>query len=95
MPTLVTLIINEMKSNLGHEPTKQELDSLSAYIADKNIRFLVDLELAIMDWKSFSTKECQWCGDRYLESEMICTDSGQFFCCDQCLKDYQEEHGVQ
>ena len=94
MMTITTLIINEMKSTLGHEPSKPEMDSLSAWLAGRNIRFLVDLELAIMDWKNACTKECEWCGDRFLESEMIQTAANQYFCCDQCKKDYKEEHGL-
>lgn len=94
MMTITTLIINEIRSTLGHDPSKQEMDSLSAWLAGRNIRFLVDLELAIMDWKNACTKECAWCGDRFLESEMIHTNGNEHFCCDQCLKDYEEEHGV-
>lgn len=94
MITITTLIINEMKSVLGHEPSKSEMDSLSAFLAGRNIRWLVDLELAIMDWKNACTRECAWCGDRFLESEMIHTAGNEWFCGDQCKKDYKEEHGV-
>ena len=94
MVTITTLIINEMKSVLGHEPTKPEMDSLSAFIAVRKITYLSELELAIADWKNACTRECAWCGDRCLESEMIHTAGSEWFCSDRCKNDYKEEHGV-
>lgn len=94
MITFEELINNELKSVLDHEPTAAELGSLSEFLSAKKIRWFIDLELAISDWKNALTKECQWCGERYLESEMEFTNSGLCFCCDQCKKDYKTEHGL-
>ena len=94
MITLEELIKNEMTSVLGHEPTKPEMDSMSAFIAGRKITYLTELELAIADWKNACTRECTWCGDRFLESEMIHTAGSEWFCGDQCKKDYKDEHGV-
>lgn len=93
--TITTLIINELKDILGHTPSQKELNSLSEYLATRNIRYLVELEIEIeINWKNLYTKECAWCGDRFLEEEMIQTAVNQHFCCDQCKKDYEEEHKV-
>lgn len=94
MPTLEELIINEAHSLIGHMPTVEELNSLSAFIAGRKIRFLIDIELAAMDWKRDCTKECAWCGDRFLESEMAHHEGDIHFCCDRCEEDYKEEHKV-
>ena len=93
MPTITTLIINELRSDLGHNPDKQELDALSAFLENRNINYLVDLEIAIMDWKHTQTTECAWCGDRFLTGTMLRTKGNECFCCEQCKKDYEEEHG--
>ena len=93
MLTLEQFIENEMESWLRHTPTQAEKNSLSAFLATKQMRWLTDLELAICDWKKACTKECAWCGERYLESEMIET-KGNFFCCEQCKKDFEEEQGA-
>lgn len=95
MTTLTTLIINELKDVLGHEPTKKELDSLSEYMGQQDIKFLVDLEWHIREWSKIFTHECAWCEERYLHTEMIITPGGTRFCSDQCAKDYKEEHGGQ
>jgi hypothetical protein len=68
---------------------------LSEYLAATQIKWLVDIELAIMNWKNEKTVECAWCGDRYLESEMIQVQSDEWFCCDRCKNDYKDEHGIQ
>ena len=93
MITLEEFIENEMQSVLYHKPTQAEKNSLSEFLATKQMRWLVDLELAINDWKDACTHECAWCGDRYLESEMIQTAGNEWFCCEQCQKDYEQEHG--
>lgn len=95
MPTMEELIKIELKDTLGHEPTALEQQSLSEYVAACKIKWLVDIELAIMNWKNEKTVKCEWCGDRYLPEEMVQTVSGTRLCSDQCAKDYQEEHGVQ
>lgn len=95
MITITTLIINEMNTCLGHKPTNEEMNSLSAFLATREIKWLVDLDKAIQDWKNACTKECAWCGYRYLPEEMEShKDSGEYFCCGQCEKDYKQEHGV-
>lgn len=94
MPTIEELIINEANSYLGHAPTKEEQDSLSAFIAGRKIRWLVDLEVAIMEWYEACTKECSWCADRYLESEMAHREGNLYFCCDRCEADYKDDHKV-
>lgn len=93
MITITTLIINEVRSRLGHNPTQEELNSLSEYLANKKINFLVDLECAIMDWDHEWTTECAWCDNKFLTNTMIHTDHNGSFCCEQCKKDYEEEHG--
>lgn len=94
MPTLTTLIINEMKTILGHTPTQTEMHSLSEFLSTRNIKHLVELEMAIdIDWKNVFTTECAWCGDRFLNQEMTHTDGNESFCCEQCKKDYEIEHG--
>lgn len=94
MITLQQLIENEMESVLYHTPTQAEKNSLSEFLAAKQLKWLADVELAISDWRNACTKECAWCGDRYLESEMIQTAGNEWFCCEQCQKDYKEEHPV-
>ena len=94
MPTLEELINAELKDKLGHEPTTLEIQSLSEYLAAKQIKWLVDIELAIMSWKNKKTIQCAWCEQRYLPEEMISTAGNERFCCDQCKKDYKDEHGV-
>ena len=94
MITITTLIINEMKDALGHEPSKTEMDSLSAFLATRNIKYMIDLETAINDWEHVCTHECAWCGEKFLTEEMIHMDTGEYFCCDQCKKDYKTEHGL-
>lgn len=94
MLDLHELIVSEVKDSLGHEPTKLEMDSLMEYIEASKIRWLVDIELAIMNWKNEKTKKCEWCDKRYLEEELICTDGGLHFCDETCKRDYAEEHGV-
>ena len=92
--TITTLIINELTLKLEHAPTQAELNSLSEYLATRNIRYLVELELAINDWKQAFTAECAWCRQRYLHTELNITPDGTRFCSDQCAKDYEEEHKV-
>ena len=94
VPTVTTMIINEMRDNLGHEPTQEEMNSLSEYLAQKPIKYFVDLELAIVDWKNTFTIKCDWCDDRYLPSEMIDMPGGEHFCDTKCMDDYEQEHGV-
>lgn len=94
MVTITTLIINEMKHILGHEPTLPEMNSLSEFLATRKIYWLVDLELAIVDWEKAFTKECAWCGNKFLQKTMIHTSGNESFCCDQCKQDYKKEHGV-
>lgn len=94
MITLEQLIINELKDALGHEPTKEEMDSVSEFLALQNINYLVDLEWFIREWSKLKTLQCLWCEERYLESELEFTNSGLCFCCDQCKKDYKTEHGL-
>jgi hypothetical protein len=94
MKTLEELIKAELKDTLGHEPTALETQSLSEYLAACEIKWLVDIELAILNWKKEKTVECAWCGDRYLPEEMIQTAGRECFCSDQCKADYKDEHGV-
>lgn len=95
MPTLEELIKTELKDILGHEPTQIEMQSLSEYLAATQIKWLVDVELAIMNWKNEKTVTCAWCDERYLPEEMIQTHGNEWFCCDQCKSDYKDEHGIQ
>lgn len=94
MITLEELIKNEVKHILGHEPSTTELASVSEHLAGKKIYWIVDLELAIVEWEKTHTRECAWCGDRFLESEMQRPGPCEYFCSDQCKKDYKEEHGL-
>lgn len=94
MKTLEELINAELKDKLGHEPTALEIQSLSEYLAETPIEWLVDIELAIMNWERTHTRECAWCEQRYLPEEMISTAGNEYFCCYACKKDYKDEHGV-
>ena len=94
MITLETLIKNEVKDALGHEPTQAEMNSVSEYLATKTIKSLVELEIEItIGWKHLYTDKCPWCEERFLTTEMIQTVTGEHFCCEQCKKDYETEHG--
>ena len=94
MPTLEELIKKEIADNVGHEPTQLELQSCSEYLAASTIKWLVDIELAILDWKNEKTVECAWCGARYLPEEMEFThESGERVCSPIGERDYRTEHG--
>lgn len=93
MITLEQLITNELKMALEHEPTQEELHALSEHLATQHIKYLVELDLAINNWMLVATKKCTWCGEYWLPSEMIHTNT-ESFCCDQCKHDWEEEHGV-
>lgn len=95
MPTMEELIKTELKDTMGHEPTTLEEQSLSEYLAACKIKWFVDIELAIMNWKKEKTVQCEWCERRYLPEEMIQTVGNTRLCSDQCAKDYEEEHGGQ
>ena len=94
MITLEQLIINELRYHAEHEPTQEEIHALSEHLGQVCTpkMQLVELDLAISKWCGISLNECQWCGEKYLPSEMLDTDVGSF-CDDQCKKDYEEEHG--
>jgi hypothetical protein len=94
MVTLEEMIKTEIKDRVGHEPTALEIQSCSEYLAACEIKWLVDVELAVLHWKNEKTVKCAWCEERYLPEEMISTAGNECFCCDQCKHDYKQEHGV-
>lgn len=95
--TFTTLIINELKYRLEHEPSQEELRQLSEYLRTHTDEksTMVDFETEIWNWVKDNTVKCQWCGERWLPEEMEKEAiSGEYFCTDQCAKDYQQEHKV-
>lgn len=96
MTTLNELIIRELKSNLQHEPTPQEVLSVAQYLAEKineKSKF-IDYEYSIMIWEKEKIVKCSWCEEKYLPEEMeYNADCGEHFCCEQCKKDWETEHG--
>lgn len=95
MPTLEELIVNDLIDMLGHEPTNDELHSLSEYLSARHIEHMVTMETYVRDWKDIFTRECAWCGKRYHVNEMIGHDvRGNWYCNEQCRKDYETEHGA-
>ena len=94
MIALETLITNELKSILEHEPTPEELHSLSEFLATQQITYLTEMDNKIHDWANCTTKQCAWCGERWLPTEMIHTAGNESFCCEQCKADYKQEHSV-
>ena len=94
MITLEQLIINELRYHAEHEPTPEEIHALSEHLGQVCTpkMQMVELELAISNWCKIALKECQWCGEKWLPSEMIETDVGLFCDC-TCKNDYETEHG--
>lgn len=95
--TLTTLIINELKYDIDCDPTIEELKHLSEHLKTHTDEksTMGDFETEIWNWVKANTVKCSWCGKRHMPTEMyIHADSGEYFCEEQCVKDYQEEHGV-
>lgn len=94
MITLDEMIKNEMELALEHAPTEEELQSLSAWLATCDIKYLINLDLEISKWCKAKTVQCAWCGHRYLPTEMVGKhESGEYFCDYQCKTDYETDHG--
>ena len=92
MITLEQLIANELKLALEHEPTAEELNAVSEFLAPRKFKYMIEVDNAIHDWAKINTVECQWCGEKHLPSEMIDTEVG-FFCDCTCIDDWETEHG--
>lgn len=102
MITLETLIKNEIKYHAEHEPTEQEITKFTEMvmpIVPEDAQPL-DLDIIISTWCEHMLTECKWCGHKYMPTEMVYRQVGalkrpEFFCCEQCARDYHQDHGGQ
>ena len=66
--TIKTILTNEIKDLLGHEPSNAEfksaLDYLNACVDDTTT--LVEVELILRDWRGDCCKQCAGCGEYFL-----------------------------
>ena len=92
-----TILTNDIKDLLGHEPSKAEfksaLDYLNTYVDDKTM--LVDVELILRDWRNDCCKRCESCGEYFLselmEERWIGT-GWQYVCSDECAVELQNDY---
>lgn len=83
------IIKNEIKDTIGHEPSDLEYKSAMEYLND-NISekdFLVDISLALCDWKHDCLAQCWACGEYFLPEEM----EYRHFCTEQDKLQYEED----
>lgn len=88
------IIKNEIKDVLGHEPSDLEYKSAMEYLND-NISekdFLVDISLALHDWRSSYCVKCQGCGEYFLTEDCI-KSADMWFCDESCRNEYCWETG--
>lgn len=67
-----TILTNDIKDILGHNPSKTEFASAYNYIKDNidGTTTLVDIELLLRDWKSDCLTRCESCGNYFLTELM-------------------------
>lgn len=92
MTLIKSILENEIKDVLGHKPTTAEYKACLEYVMDatntqKRPIMLVDIELAVRDWRSDYCVKCQSCGDYFLPEEM----EYDRFCSEQCKAQYEED----
>lgn len=82
------IIKNEIKDVLGHEATDAEYKScieyLQEWISEKSM--MVDVELAIRDWRNDFCHQCWWSGEYFLPDEM----EYDHFCTEQDKAQWEE-----
>lgn len=92
-----TILKNDIKDLLGHEPSKTEfksaLDYVSEFIDDSTM--LVDVELYLREWRSNFCKRCEKCGEYFLldlMEEQWIGHGWQFVCSTECAVELQKEY---
>lgn len=92
-----TILKNDIKDLLGHEPSKTEfksaLDYVSKYIDDNTM--LVDVELLLREWRSDCCKRCEQCGEYFLSElmeEHWIGNGYQFVCSQECAVELQKDY---
>lgn len=94
--TMQELIRNSVKYQVGHEPTELEIRKVIEYLAENTTdkATFTDYDYEILMWREKNTVDCAWCGNDWLPQEMeYNTEYGEHFCCEQCKKDWETEHG--
>lgn len=92
-----TILTNDIKDLLGHEPSKTEfksaLDYVNRYIDDSTM--LVDVELYLREWRDDCCKRCEQCGEYFLldlMEEQWIGNGWQFVCSTECAVELQNEY---
>lgn len=97
MSIIKTILTNDIKDILGHNPSKTEFESAYNYIKNNidDTTALVDIELLLRDWKSDCLTRCESCGEYFLselmEEKWIGT-GWQYVCSDECAVELQKDY---
>lgn len=92
-----TILKNDIKDLLRHEPSKTEfksaLDYLNTHVDDKTM--LIDVELILRDWRDDSCKRCEGCGEYFLSElteERWIGNGYQHVCSTECAVELQKDY---
>jgi hypothetical protein len=96
MTTLKTILTNEIKDVLGHEPSKIEFKSAMDYIEDNidDKSALVDVEISLRNWKDDCLICCEVCGEYFLPEfmeEHFIGQGWQKVCSGECANELRQD----
>lgn len=94
------ILENELKDTLGHAPTSAEFKSAMAWLADylTDQSLMVDVELALIDWRDEICEKCENCDGYFLPDEL--DERAPYWsqmypvkvCSEECFNNYCEWH---